>query len=59
MSSSKGSEISPVVLIEGPEASLRDAALAELRAQVLADAPRDFNEDRFDFSRRGHRCRAR
>jgi DNA polymerase-3 subunit delta len=41
---------SPVVLIEGPEASLRDAALAELRATVLADAPRDFNEDRFDFS---------
>jgi len=39
-----------VVLIEGPEASLRDAALAELRASVLADAPRDFNEDRFDFS---------
>jgi len=38
------------VLIEGPEASLRDAALAELRASVLADAPRDFNEDRFDFS---------
>jgi len=55
MSSSKDSKsgdaaISPVVLIEGPEASLRDAALAELRASVLADAPRDFNEDRFDFS---------
>ena len=40
----------PVVLIEGPEASLRDAALAELRGTVLADAPRDFNEDRFDFT---------
>lgn len=39
-----------VVLIEGPQASLRDAALAELRELVLADAPRDFNEDRFDFS---------
>ncbi len=42
--------ISPVVLIEGPQASLRDAALAELREQVLAGAPRDFNEDRFDFT---------
>ena len=42
--------IAPVVLIEGPEASLRDAALAELRERVLADAPRDFNEDRFDFT---------
>ena len=40
----------PVVLVEGPEASLRDAAIAELRAQVLAGAPRDFNEDRFDFT---------
>jgi len=56
MSSSKDSKppveaaISPVVLIEGPEATLRDAALAELREQVLAGAPRDFNEDRFDFS---------
>lgn len=55
MSSSRDSEredgaIPPVVLIEGPEASLRDAALAALREQVLAGAPRDFNEDRFDFS---------
>jgi DNA polymerase-3 subunit delta len=40
----------PVVLIEGPQASLRDAALAELRSRVLAGAPRDFNEDRFDFT---------
>jgi len=44
------SELPPVVLIEGPEATLRDAALAALREQVLAGAPRDFNEDRFDFS---------
>jgi DNA polymerase-3 subunit delta len=55
MSSSKDSErpdaaLSPVVLIEGPSASLRDAALSVLREQVLAGAPRDFNEDRFDFS---------
>jgi DNA polymerase-3 subunit delta len=38
-----------VVLIEGPEATLRDAALAELRERVLAGALREFNEDRFDF----------
>jgi DNA polymerase-3 subunit delta len=52
MSSSNGSEsaISPVVLIEGPELTLRDAALAELRERVLAGALREFNEDRFDFS---------
>ncbi len=61
MSSSRSSEPKdagppppgPVVLIAGPEASLRDAALAELRNQVLADAPRDFNEDRFDFTSAG------
>lgn len=53
MSSSNGSESSafpPVVLIEGPELTLRDAALAELRDTVLAGALREFNEDRFDFS---------
>jgi DNA polymerase-3 subunit delta len=53
MSSSNASESSafpPVVLIEGPELTLRDAALAELRERVLAGAMREFNEDRFDFS---------
>ena len=52
MSSSNGSEsaISPVVLIEGTELTLRDAALAELRERVLAGALREFNEDRFDFT---------
>jgi DNA polymerase-3 subunit delta len=58
MSSSKDSDsggdaLDPVVLLEGPEATLRAAALAELRARVLGDAVRDFNEDRFDFSERG------
>ena len=54
MSSSKNSDsFAPVVLIEGPEATLRDAALAELRERVLADAPRDFNEDRFDLGAAG------
>jgi len=54
MSSSRDSEsFAPVVLIEGPEATLRDAALAELRERVLAGAPRDFNEDRFDLSTSG------
>ncbi len=53
MSSSNASEsgaVPPVVLIEGPELTLRDAALAELRDRVLGDALREFNEDRFDFS---------
>jgi DNA polymerase-3 subunit delta len=54
MSSSSASDARaaapPVVLIEGPEVTLRDAALAELREQVLAGALREFNEDRFDFS---------
>jgi DNA polymerase-3 subunit delta len=54
MSSSRDSESSPpVVLIEGPEVTLRDAALAELRERVLAGAPRDFNEDRFDLATSG------
>jgi DNA polymerase-3 subunit delta len=54
MSSSKSSEaFAPVVLIEGPEATLRDAALVELRERVLAGAPRDFNEDRFDLGAAG------
>jgi DNA polymerase III subunit delta len=51
MSSSRSSEsFPPVVLIQGPEVTLRDAALAELRERVLAGAPRDFNEDRFDLA---------
>src|SRR5262245_20779568 len=52
MSSSNGSEspIPPVVLLDGPELTLRDAALAELRERVLAGALREFNEDRFDFT---------
>jgi len=37
------------VLLVGSEETLRDAALAELRAAALGDGPRDFNEDRFDF----------
>lgn len=55
MSSSSASDVRAaaapaVVLIAGPEATLRDAALAELRDAVLAGALREFNEDRFDFS---------
>jgi DNA polymerase III subunit delta len=55
MSSSRSSEpaFAPVVLVVGPEVTLRDAALAELRERVLADAPRDFNEDRFDLGASG------
>jgi DNA polymerase-3 subunit delta len=54
MSSSRSSESeASVVLIEGPEATLRDAALAELRESVLAGALREFNEDRFDLSLSG------
>ena len=57
MSSSSGSDekldFAPVVLIQGPEATLREAALAELRERVLAGAMRDFNEDRFDLSTAG------
>jgi DNA polymerase-3 subunit delta len=37
-------------LLVGDEELLRDAALAELRAASIADGPRDFNEDRFDFA---------
>jgi DNA polymerase-3 subunit delta len=54
MSSSRSSESFPaVVLVEGPEVTLRDAALAELRESVLAGALREFNEDRFDLSLAG------
>src|SRR5262245_9260515 len=54
MSSSSASDekpdFAPVVLIQGPEVTLREAALTELRERVLAGAMRDFNEDRFDFA---------
>ena len=43
----------PVALLVGPEATLRDAALLELREQVLAGGPADFNEDRFDLAAAG------
>ncbi len=43
----------PVVLLVGPEETLRDAALAELRGAALGGGPRDFNEDRFDFAAGG------
>ena len=42
-----------VILVFGPEVTLRDAALEEIREAVLADAPRDFNEDRFDLAASG------
>ena len=42
-----------VVLLVGPEAALRDAALSELRERVLEGGPRDFNEDRFDLATAG------
>ena len=51
MSSSKpSSDVPLVVLLAGPEATLRDAALEGLREQALAGGPRDFNEDVFDLS---------
>ncbi len=57
MSSSRPSEpaegIAPVVLVVGSEATLRRAALAELRARVLGDAMPEFNEDRFDLAEPG------
>ena len=57
MSSSKSSDtrdaVAPVVLIVGTEGTLRDAALAEIRARVLGDATPEFNEDRFDLASRG------
>ena len=42
-----------VVLVVGREATLRDAAVAELRESALAGAPADFNEDRFDLEAPG------
>jgi DNA polymerase-3 subunit delta len=55
MASPKGSEeaVPGVVLLLGAESTLRDAALTELRARALGDAPREFNEDRFDFATGG------
>jgi DNA polymerase III subunit delta len=38
----------PAYLLAGPEALLRDDALAALRERVLAGAPADFNADRLD-----------
>ncbi len=42
-----------MVLLAGPEATLRDAALADLRERALAGGPRDFNEDVFDLAAHG------
>jgi DNA polymerase III subunit delta len=54
MSSSSASDsFAPAVLIVGPDFTLRDAALAELRERVLAGALREFNEDRFDLALSG------
>jgi DNA polymerase-3 subunit delta len=57
MSSSRPSEpaaeVPLVVLLAGTEATLRDAALAELREKALAGAPREFNEDAFDLASSG------
>ncbi len=57
MSSSKSSEtasaVPPVVLVVGTEATLRDAAMADIRTRVLGDATPEFNEDRFDLASRG------
>jgi DNA polymerase-3 subunit delta len=39
-----------VVLIVGEQDTLREAAVAELAREVLGDAPRDFDEDRFDLA---------
>ncbi|MCP4003288.1 MAG: DNA polymerase III subunit delta [bacterium] len=52
MSSSSASETAhpPVVLVTGDSNTLRDAAIAELREQVIGEGPRDFNEDRFDLA---------
>lgn len=39
-----------VVLLAGPEATLRQASLDELRERALEGGPRDFNEDVFDLA---------
>jgi DNA polymerase-3 subunit delta len=50
---SSAGEVPLVVLLVGEQAELREAALAELVERVLGDAPRDFNEDRFDLAAPG------
>jgi DNA polymerase-3 subunit delta len=52
------SEAPPVVLLFGEQETLRQAALEALRAAVLAGAPAEFNEDRFDFASAGADGRA-
>lgn len=42
-----------VVLLAGPEATLREASLDELRERALEGGPRDFNEDVFDLASGG------
>ena len=56
MSSTKRTEapgFPPIVLVVGAQATLRQAAIAELRDRVIGDGPRDFNEDRFDLANAG------
>jgi DNA polymerase-3 subunit delta len=52
-SSEAGSGIAPVILVVGKEAALRDAAMARIRKEVLAEAMPEFNEDRFDLATAG------
>ena len=42
-----------MALVVGRETTLRDAAVHELREAALGSGPRDFNQDRFDFSSAG------
>lgn len=61
MASRRASEpaaLPPVVLLVGEQERLRAAALEALRAAVLAGAPAEFNEDRFDFASGGTDPRA-
>jgi len=52
-SAKRPGEFPPVVLLLGTEATLRDAARRELRAQVLGAGSADFNEARFDLASSG------
>lgn len=52
-SSASAGAVPPIVLLAGPEAALRDAAIAKLRERLIGTGPRDFNEDRFDFGASG------
>jgi DNA polymerase-3 subunit delta len=45
--------MSPVVLVVGGEATLRDEAMTRIRDQVLGGATPEFNEDRFDLATAG------